>query len=116
MHSPIIIGDIHGNVTLLRALIEELGPCTRPFIFLGDYVNRGQDSKAVIELLLQFKSEGNDVRFLCGNHDWAFLQYIQFGKFDRFALLGGLQTIASYLSESPSGDVRSMLLKNLPNE
>src|SRR6266478_1248762 len=95
----IIVGDIHGGVGQLSVLIDNIGTRCRPIIFLGDYVNRGRHSKEVVEFLIKMKTEDWNVTFLCGNHDWAFLQYIDFKRFDQFALLGGLQTLASYISD-----------------
>jgi serine/threonine protein phosphatase 1 len=71
------IGDIHGQVTMLRALLEHLR--TRPLrendtlVFLGDYVDRGEDSCAVIETLIQFRKEHGNTVLLRGNHEQLML-------------------------------------------
>jgi serine/threonine protein phosphatase 1 len=71
------IGDIHGQVTMLRTLLEQLR--ARPLrdedrlIFLGDYVDRGEDSCAVIDLLIQLQQERADTIFLRGNHEQLML-------------------------------------------
>jgi serine/threonine protein phosphatase 1 len=114
MDELIIVGDVHGQIRQLRALLTEIGSSPRPLIFVGDYVNRGENSKAVVDCLLQVESNRKDVIFLCGNHDWALLQYVEFGAFDRLALLGGLETLGSYLPGSASGDLRGMLLRRMP--
>src|SRR5688572_12870690 len=62
-----IIGDIHG---MLRPLQTVLGVVVRRdpwahLLFVGDYVNRGPDSRGVIELLLSLKN----AHFVRGNHD-----------------------------------------------
>ena len=65
-----IIGDIHGMLVPLAALLDEvrrLDSAPR-FIFTGDYINRGSQSKQVIDLLLTL---GN-AKFLRGNHDDVF--------------------------------------------
>jgi len=65
-----VIGDIHGMYDALRGLIGAVGgrdPSPR-FLFVGDYVNRGANSRAVIELLLGLR----DARFVRGNHDDVF--------------------------------------------
>jgi serine/threonine protein phosphatase 1 len=68
-----VIGDIHGMVqplaTLLLAVRNE-DPQAR-FYFVGDYVNRGRDSRSVIDLLLALQREGT-ARFARGNHDDIF--------------------------------------------
>jgi len=65
-----VIGDIHGMLVPLRALLDEVGrrdPSPR-FLFVGDYVNRGPDSRGTIDLLLQVPN----ARFARGNHDDIF--------------------------------------------
>ena len=65
-----IIGDIHGMLRPLEKLlaaVERKDPL-RQLLFLGDFVNRGPDSKGVIDLLLSLK----DARFVRGNHDDVF--------------------------------------------
>ena len=68
-----IIGDIHGMLQPLATLLltaRQRDPQAR-FLFVGDYVNRGPDSRNVIDLLLALKSEGA-ARFARGNHDDVF--------------------------------------------
>jgi serine/threonine protein phosphatase 1 len=68
-----VIGDIHGMLqplaTLLLAVRAE-DPQAR-FYFVGDYINRGPDSRSVIDLLLALKRE-DAARFVRGNHDDVF--------------------------------------------
>jgi len=62
-----VIGDIHGMLRPLRALIDEVmrrDPSARLF-FVGDYVNRGPESRGVVDLLLSL----TDAHFVRGNHD-----------------------------------------------
>jgi serine/threonine protein phosphatase 1 len=65
-----IIGDIHGMAKSLQSLIEAVMKQDRAadLMFAGDYVNRGPDSRQVIELLLSL----NNARFVRGNHDDIF--------------------------------------------
>ncbi len=65
-----IIGDIHGMLKPLELLLDAIGrrDPTAELIFAGDYVNRGPDSKGVVDLLLQLKR----TRFVRGNHDDTF--------------------------------------------
>jgi serine/threonine protein phosphatase 1 len=65
-----VIGDIHGMYDALRGLLDAVGkrdPSAR-FYFVGDYVNRGSNSRGVIELLLGLR----DAKFVRGNHDDVF--------------------------------------------
>jgi serine/threonine protein phosphatase 1 len=109
-----VVGDVHGSISQLETLVDHLRPYHRPIIFLGDYVNRGVDSRQVLEFLLKLQAGNDGHDFLCGNHDWAFLEFIDFNRFDQFALLGGLQTLASYLPAGTRGDVHTALLDTIP--
>jgi serine/threonine protein phosphatase 1 len=65
-----IIGDIHGMSQPLKALVQAVSD-TDPapqWLFVGDYVNRGPDSKGVIEFLINLPN----ARFCRGNHDDIF--------------------------------------------
>src|SRR5258708_6791860 len=80
-HRVYAIGDIHGQAALLDDLlgmIERDGmgrPENNVLVFIGDYVDRGADSKAVIEQLLNLQSDFT-AHFLRGNHDQALLDFL----------------------------------------
>lgn len=65
-----IIGDIHGMLRPLETLLEAIDKADpKPLLlFVGDYVNRGPDSRGVVDLLLTLKG----ARFSRGNHDDIF--------------------------------------------
>ena len=96
------IGDIHGSLQKLRDLITL---CERhadgrlaTFVFLGDYVDRGPDSRGVIETLMDLQSRQPDrVIALKGNHE-AFAIGVVDGEIEpEFWLLeGGTATLRSY--------------------
>ena len=64
MTQPIYaVGDIHGQRTMLEdalALIEGDGGADSTVVFLGDYVDRGPDSRGVLDLLARGLAEGRD--------------------------------------------------------
>jgi serine/threonine protein phosphatase 1 len=63
------IGDIHGHSLALKRIVEAIQPTARDtLVMLGDYVNRGPDSRGVIELLLQLQERCHLVP-LMGNHE-----------------------------------------------
>lgn len=103
------IGDIHGQLEMLEsalARIHQDGGPDAPIIFLGDYVDRGANSKAVLDLLVAGKSSGKPWRFLKGNHDRMFEWFMEpTPRHDPYLLIGyhwlherigGMDTLASY--------------------
>jgi len=88
------IGDIHGCLDPLRRLMEKIHLSEADeLVFIGDYIDRGPDSKGVIDYLLTLRGR---YTFLMGNHERMFLDFLQ-GK-DRFLFLynGGTETLESY--------------------
>ncbi|MCK5826807.1 MAG: serine/threonine protein phosphatase [Desulfuromusa sp.] len=70
----IAIGDIHGQADMLRRLLNVVSPQPEDqFVFLGDYIDRGKDSRGVIEQLMQFKADFPDTIFIRGNHEQLLL-------------------------------------------
>ena len=70
----IAIGDIHGEITKLNNLIEKLTLQNNDkLIFLGDYIDRGQGSKQVVDKLIEL-SKSYECEFLMGNHEFALLE------------------------------------------
>ena len=69
------IGDIHGCVQALDSVIEAARPKkTDTVILLGDYIDRGPDSQAVIERLIRMKNSGYKIVTLRGNHEVMMLK------------------------------------------
>lgn len=73
-------------------------------VFLGDYVNRGGESRQVVEFLIDLSTDF-DCIFLAGNHDRAFYAALN-GQFDEFLTMGGAATVRSYI-RPPFADVES---------
>jgi serine/threonine protein phosphatase 1 len=99
------VGDIHGEAELLRALLDRivedgnaLPPAQTHLIFLGDYIDRGPDSREVIELLSRWSQADANCHFLKGNHEDALLEIIAGNEDDLPGWLrfGGRETLASY--------------------
>lgn len=91
-----VIPDIHGCIQTLKQLIEvQIKPNKEDELyFLGDYIDRGPDSKGVIDFLISLQNDGYNTNFLKGNHEEYFLkslehepsrkQLIKFGRKNRF--------------------------------
>ena len=99
------IGDVHGRFDLLTRLIKEIdrddaerAPARTTLVMLGDLVDRGPDSRRVIELLMAYAASGADCVFLAGNHDEVLTRAIdgEPGATARLHQMGGRETALSY--------------------
>lgn len=104
------IGDIHGQLTRLDdalARVDRDGGAAAEVVFVGDYVDRGPDSRGVIDRLLTGLAEERNWTCLKGNHDRFFERFLAepeplhdphllVGYHWLHEALGGRETIASY--------------------
>jgi serine/threonine protein phosphatase 1 len=107
------IGDIHGQLDLLRAAHARIaadraltGDWVAPVVHLGDLVDRGPDSKGVIDYLLAGPARGGPWVTIKGNHDYMFALFMEDPPRHDPSLradlswldprLGGMTTLASY--------------------
>lgn len=94
--SYVVIGDVHGCVQSLAALLLQLEDyADRQFVFIGDYIDRGPDSKGVVDRVLQF-SQHHDCVALRGNHEQMMLEAQQTGDVQLWVMNGGNTTLQSY--------------------
>lgn len=96
------IGDIHGQFEELILLLQQLPlVASSTLVFLGDYVDRGLQSKEVIQKIIDLQGSYNVITLL-GNHEQMFLNYLQdplCGIGSSFLQNGGTATLASYSTE-----------------
>ena len=100
------VGDVHGRLDLLDPLIRQIAadvllmrPERRPMlVFVGDYVDRGLESKGVIDRILALRAAGGfEVRTLKGNHEEAMIGFLNnAASGPEWCEYGGAQTLASY--------------------
>ncbi len=103
------VGDIHGSDQLLQNLLVKLTDVAHPdamLICVGDYVDRGEDSAAVLQRLYEMHSQsGGLMECLMGNHEHMMLNFlddpVRHGS--RWLRYGGLQTLASFKIAAPRG-------------
>ena len=105
----IAIGDIHGCAAALKAELAAIRPCEQDTIVaLGDYVDRGPDSRGVIDCLIALVDRCEVVPLL-GNHELMMLQAMQDEETMSFwRTCGGAATIASY-----GGSLENLPLEHL---
>ena len=98
----VAIGDIHGCPESLDALLARIDPSPNDhLLFVGDYIDRGPGSKAVIDRLLDLR-EGVPCTFLRGNHEAMMIEYLDSGTFSLWRMNGGVSTLQSYLRDETS--------------
>ncbi|WP_339138814.1 MAG: metallophosphoesterase family protein [Candidatus Electrothrix sp. GW3-4] len=91
-----IIGDIHGCLTSLQSLLKLVDKEADTFVFLGDYIDRGSESKEVVECILNFKKKHRNVITLLGNHEIMLTNYLRGYDDGTFMRAGGKETLVSY--------------------
>ena len=97
------IGDIHGRADLLDQLHGLIKADAAGFtgetqaLYLGDYIDRGDDSKRVIDTLLGDPLPGFEYIYLLGNHEHALLDFLLDPEsMSGWLSWGGRETLASY--------------------
>ena len=106
------VGDIHGRVDLLRQLERRIdddaaaAPSARKVVvYLGDYIDRGEHSRQVIDRLLDHPLSGFERIHLLGNHEDSMLRFltdVQVGP--AWLTYGGGATLHSYGIKPPAGE------------
>lgn len=93
----VVIGDVHGRADLMVALARKI-PGDLPWIFVGDLIDRGEQSAAVLKFVRDISEDDARVQSLMGNHERMLLDFLAApdvsGK--RWLRNGGLQTVASF--------------------
>ena len=124
------VGDIHGRADLLEQLHEKIKTDAKTYtgkktiVYLGDYIDRGEQSRQVIETLLSNPLEDFNAIHLQGNHEKAMLDFIEYpGAAAAWLSFGGRETLNSYgipLAYIPStrkvADLAKQLDEKLPDE
>jgi serine/threonine protein phosphatase 1 len=99
----LVFGDIHGAVSTLRRVLSRVKPTPDDtLVFLGDYIDRGEDSRAVLDLLMELQQRYSCI-FLKGNHEDMFLRAYDGAETDWGLWLtnGGIKTLLDFESVLP---------------
>lgn len=99
------IGDIHGNLAALDQLLAKVMPELTPqdtLVFLGDYIDRGPDSRGCVERIVRLKQNAAfPVVTLLGNHEQWMLRTMDDPKCHSWLVgMESLETIRSYSEEA----------------
>ena len=106
------IGDIHGRLDLLQQLLDLITDdangldnyIRKSIVYLGDYIDRGFQSREVIDFLLDRPLEGFDSHYLKGNHEDQLLDFMDDPRAgESWMRYGGDATLYSYGIQLPEG-------------
>lgn len=92
------ISDIHGCTKTFKALLERINFSKEDILYLlGDYIDRGPDSKGVIDHIWQLQSTGHTVFCIKGNHEQIMIDsLVDIEKKRSWLTYGGLNTLKSF--------------------
>ncbi len=118
------IGDVHGRLDLLDRLVERIladakdrpaGLCT--LVTLGDYIDRGPNSAAVLDRLIDFASPAIRLVALAGNHEESMLRFLDdISVGPTWLYYGGSETLRSYGVAAPRHADEPATLRRLQDE
>lgn len=115
-----VIGDVHGQMTMLKEMLLNWEEDTQNLLFLGDLGDRGEDSYAVFDMVYQLVSAKRAI-CLKGNHEVMFERFLTSPEegMKHFYINGGEETIDSFLpdedpSSLPPGEIAELITKNNP--
>ncbi|WP_027108229.1 metallophosphoesterase family protein [Lacticigenium naphthae] len=94
-----VVGDIHGEITLVKKLLEHWNSQTQQLLFLGDLGDRGENPKECFELVQNLvQTEG--AICLKGNHEDMLINYLENPErhYANYLLNGGIKTIQTFLA------------------
>lgn len=93
------IGDVHGCSKTLAVLLDLIKSdenlISREIIFVGDYIDRGPDSKGVVDQIIEFSRIKKTIN-IRGNHEQMMLDVLEGGSSNTWQRNGGDQTLRSY--------------------
>lgn len=93
------IGDVHGCLFQLEKLIMRAGINLKQdtIVFIGDYIDRGHESKGVVDFILELKKKSDRIICLLGNHERMLMDYLSGGIYAGIYLSnGGDATLRTY--------------------
>lgn len=125
------IGDVHGCFDQLKSLFDEIEKDIRSrppkptfVVMLGDIIDRGPDSRRVIEFLRNYSSDLATLKCLSGNHEAALVEGVRRNRsmLSKWIAHGGLQCAMSYgalpseLIDKSDAEIETVLLQTIPEE
>ena len=98
-----VVGDVHGRADLLARVLAGIDADITAYsgpqivqVFLGDYIDRGRQSRQVLDMLIS-RARYHHMVFLKGNHETYVFEFLRNPAIlDEWKYLGGLETLVSY--------------------
>ena len=109
----VVIGDIHGEFKKMKDLLTLIEDSDE-YIFIGDYVDKGNTSYEVVDFLIDF-SRNHRCIFLIGNHEFVWLKYLFDKEYYRKEFLlnyGSIAFASSYLNRDIDVEEFEYILDN----
>lgn len=112
-----VIGDIHGCLEKLKTLLTHWNPKTEQLVFIGDYIDRGPNSKGVLDIVQTLVIE-HGAWALMGNHEELLLNFLEepYREAGVYLSNGGADTFKSYgmdvLSKEPPATAKQFIDDN----
>ncbi len=100
----IVVGDVHGCIQTLRRLLESVCNISQDvkLIFIGDLIDKGPDSKAVLDYVLELKNNNYSIIYIRGNHEQMFINSLDNAKsMKEWFRNGGQNTLDSFDAYHP---------------
>jgi serine/threonine protein phosphatase 1 len=98
------VGDIHGCLDQLEQLLDEVQPDLEKdlLLFVGDYIDRGPESRGVVDFILRLQQQYPRERIIClkGNHEAMFLDFLEGRERELFLFNGGASTLRDYWGDN----------------
>jgi serine/threonine protein phosphatase 1 len=94
-----VIGDIHGCIRSFRTMVTEKIKLRKEdtLYLLGDYIDRGPDSKGVLDFMIELQREKYDIRPIMGNHEYMLLKSLEeYEYFEQWMKNGSDATLVSF--------------------
>lgn len=91
--SVYVFGDLHGEITRLKEMIDkiEYNELEDKLIFLGDYVDRGENSKKTVNYIRNYLDNGRNI-FIRGNHEELMIKAVENNEYMLWEYNGGYKT------------------------
>lgn len=115
MHKIFAVGDIHGCLDKLISLmgVIDIDLTKDTLVFIGDYIDRGPDSKEVVDYLIDLGQREDRVVFLKGNHELMLENYLSGADRLTFLYNGGEATLNSYMKNGGQVEANHMPAQHL---